>query len=450
MSLDHSDRRAVRVIAWTGLAMLAIYVVAVLVLPRRDGDLIAGDAKHHFVQLRSVVFDGDLDFRNEFMGRYGVPSADPEADWLVTELTPTGHVRNFMPVGPALLWAPLYLLAAGVQVLLARAGLAPAPDGFDLPLQLVPGVTGIAAATMAAWLAYRMARRWTHPASALTGAMGIWLGSHALYYCLVSPAYSHAASMLTAALLFVWWQGTAARPSVGRFAVGGALAGACALMRWQDAMFVVVPAIELLRWRAGWRPRLAAAAAAGTAWLAVFSPQMVVWQVLYGEAFTVPQGPSFLEWTSPNLVAVLFSDNHGLLTWAPILILAAIGGAAVLRRHRALMPVLVPVVLLAWYLNAAVADWWAGEAFGARRFLSLFPLFVVGLAAWSEGAVGQQPSRGRMLTIAAFAAANWLLLLQYQLFMKGLGDLSPYPSGWFDMWIVRVLVPFRLLTWWTP
>jgi hypothetical protein len=45
-------------------------------------------------------------------------------------------------------------------------------------------------------------------------------------------------------------------------------------------------------------------------------------------------------------------------------------------------------------------------------------------------------------------AANWLLLLQYQLFMKGFADLAPYPSGWFDMWLVRLIVPFRVVARW--
>src|SRR4029078_4590945 len=89
---------------------------------------------------------------------------------------------------------------------------------------------------------------------------------------------------------------------------------------------------------------------------------------------------------------------------------------------------LAPALFLAvsWYANAAVADWWAGEAFGARRFVSCFPLFVLGLAAgldrWRE--------RPAMLAGIAIAvvAANALLLFQYQVFMKGWRDLALYPD----------------------
>jgi hypothetical protein len=101
------------------------------------------------------------------------------------------------------------------------------------------------------------------------------------------------------------------------------------------------------------------------------------------------------------------------------------------------------VLLASWYANAAVADWWAGEAFGARRFVSCFPLFVLGLAAvmdrWRE----------RPMALAAGAAVavgmNGLLLFQYQVFMKGWRDVAPYPKGPWNLWVERFLVPARVV-----
>jgi hypothetical protein len=145
-------------------------------------------------------------------------------------------------------------------------------------------------------------------------------------------------------------------------------------------------------------------------------------------------------------VLVLFSDRHGLFTWAPLLLAATIGLVPILQRRGPGLPMLI-VVLTSWYINAAAADWWAGEAFGARRFLSLFPLFVLGLSAWLAG--GSTAVRLPRLGIAfALVGANLLLLLQYQLAMKGLQTIAPYPDGWFDMWIARFFVPGRLLVWW--
>jgi hypothetical protein len=342
---------------------------------------------------------------------------------------------------------PLYLLAAAAQWALSGMGLASVPDGFDRVLQLVPGVTGVLSTIGAALLCLRLARTRVDDATALVSVVAVWLGSHAVYYSLVSPSYSHAASMLATSAFFYRWLTTRDAPSVGRMAEWGALAGIAALMRWQDALLVGIPLIEALRWRAPASTRVGAGLAATTAAMVMFSPQMMIWTVLYGQPLAIPQGASFMRWTSPHPFAVLLSDNHGLFTWAPMLIPATLGLVTVVRRERALSLPLVVLVLAAWYTNAAVADWWAGEAFGARRFLSLFPLFVLGLARWLAGRERVSGLSWRHGVLVILTGLNMLLLLQYQLFMKGLVWLAPYPQFWMDMFLTRFLVPFRLLQW---
>jgi hypothetical protein len=434
----------------TGATLLAAYVFAMTAFPRADGRVVIGDATHHFVQLRSVVFDRDLHFQNDYTRIYRLAGGERGTEWVTRDFTEKGYVRNYMPVGPALLWAPLYLLAVGLQSVLALLGVAKPPDGFDRLAQLAPGVTGILAATLAAWISWRLAARFTSRASALVATLAIWVGTHAVYYSLVSPAYSHAASMLTSALFFSVWLGQRSEVSVGRAALWGGLAGACALMRWQDALFVLVPLFEVARWNRPVSERVAGAAAVFAGWLVVFSPQMVVWQVIYGRPFALPQGPSFMQWTSPHLVAMLFSDNHGLLSWAPLLVLALIGLARVMRLTPVMVVPIAFVLLSSWYVNSAVADWWAGEAFGARRFLSLFPLFVLGLAIWLNQSANAavRISQPRVLLVLVLIGLNLLLLLQYQLALKGFEQIAPYPHGAVDLWVTRFIVPFRLLAWW--
>lgn len=446
-----ATERTGAVIALVGAGMLLAHLVALVVLPKPDGRVIFGDATHHFVQLRSIVFDRDLEFRNEYVRIYGLRGGEPGTEWLFTDLTPTGHVRNYTSIGPAILWAPLYLLFAGLQILLAAFGLAAWPDGFDRILQIAPGVTGVVAATLGVWLSWRLARRYTDASSAAAGTLAVWLGSSALYYSLVSPAYSHAASMLVGSMFFLHWLTRRGERTIGRFAQWGALVALASLMRWQDAIFLAVPLIEAVTWPVHWRDRFAALGAAGLAWLVVFSPQMIVWYVLYGRPLAVPQGASFLQWTSPHPIAVLFSDNHGLFTWTPLLLLSVVGLARFCARNRSLALPLAVVLLASWYVNAAAADWWAGEAFGARRFLSLFPLFALGLAAWLQSSGQWRRGRAVWLTVVwVLVGANFLLLLQYQLCLKGLAAIAPYPRGGFDMWVARFAVPLRLLAWWSP
>jgi hypothetical protein len=169
---------------------------------------------------------------------------------------------------------------------------------------------------------------------------------------------------------------------------------------------------------------------------------MMVWNTLYGSPFLVPQGEEFMKWTAPALVSVLFSE-HGLISWTPIIAIALAGLVMLWKREPMVAVALSAAMLISWYTNAAVADWWAGEAYGARRFVSCFPIFAIGLAA------AIQPLRLR--TVAAFAVVvitlNALLLLQYQTFMHGLRTLAPYPKGGYELWLARFVVPFDLLRW---
>jgi len=437
-----------RAIVAVGACLLLAYLAAMTVMRKPDGRVVFGDATHHFVQLRSMVFDHDLDFRNEYIRIYSLKGGEAGTEWIFTNLTRTGHVRNYMPIGPALLWAPLYLAVAVVQTLLSWIGLAARPDGFDRALQLVPGVTGILAATAAAWIAWRLALTRTGSLAAGGAVFGVWLGSHALYYSLASPSYSHTASML-ASSMFLWsWLTSRREVTTGRLAWWGALCGVAALMRWQDALFLAVPLIEAARWPVPIAKRTIGALATMAAFLVAFSPQMAVWTVLYGRPLALPQGPSFMQWTDPHPFLLLFSDSHGLFAWAPILLPATIGLVSWLRRERALALPIAVVVLASWYTNAAVADWWAGEAFGARRFLSLFPLFVIGLAVWLQPQQSGTVRPWRLAIATVLGLSNALLLLQYELVMKGLERIAPYPHGWYDMWLVRFVVPFRLIRAW--
>jgi hypothetical protein len=446
--MNPDDVGARRAIAGVGGLLLIAYLVAMTAFPRPDGRVLVGDAVHHYVQLRSAVFDRDLHFQNEYVRIYRLQGGEPGTEWITRDLTRTGHVRNYMPVGLAILWAPAYLAAALVQSLLALAGAAQTPTGYERPFVLIPGVVGILAVTVAAWWAYRTARLFVPPRPAFLGVLGVWLGTHALYYSLVSPAYSHAASMF-AASLFLWrWLSTRERMARRHAIEWGALAGLAALMRWQDALFCLIVAVDVLRWRTDWATRLSALALSALACLVVFSPQILVWQTLYGQPLAVPQGPAFMQWTSPHPIAVLFSDNHGLLTWSPLLLLSLLGLWRCLGRSRDLRWPVIAIVVGSWYVNAAVADWWAGEAFGARRFLSLFPLFALGVSVWLHGRGGTDRARLRLAAVAALSAVNGLLLLQYQVFMKGRIDISPYPHGAIDMLVTRFIVPFRLLAEW--
>jgi hypothetical protein len=276
----------------------------------------------------------------------------------------------------------------------------------------------------------------------------VWLSSSALYYSVISPTYSHAASMFAVSAFWLAFVRTRDRQDVARYALLGALAGIAALMRWQDAILVGVPL-----WDAAAARRTIGTAGVGARWMAAgagavaaFAPQSIVWQRLYGHPFTIPQGSSFMKWGSPALWQVLVSDNHGLFSWTPILLLSVAGLWLLVRADRRVGVPAAAFLMASWYVNASVVDWWGGEAFGGRRFVACFPIFVLGAAALFER-WRDRPRLVAAITIA-FVALNGLLLVQYQTFMHGLRTVAPYPNGVYGLYLARFVVPVELARRW--
>jgi len=175
----------------------------------------------------------------------------------------------------------------------------------------------------------------------------------------------------------------------------------------------------------------------------VFAPQMIAWQMLYGQLLTVPQGGGFMRWTSPQVAAVLLSPLRGLFSWTPLALAGVVGLARLRHRDARLLWVLGGFFVVSTYVNASVADWWAGEAFGARRFMSCFPVFCVGLTALA--ALDGWRFRAVAALTAVLAASNLLLLFHYEVFMLGHASLASYPDNWYALWVERFVLPFRLI-----
>ena len=95
---------------------------------------LRADEIKYFASLRSVYFDGDIHYENEyayFIERDPVAHAGlvPMRD----HVTSTGRRHNDGPIGSALLWAPFYVAADGFVVVARWLGSDVPRDGFSWP-----------------------------------------------------------------------------------------------------------------------------------------------------------------------------------------------------------------------------------------------------------------------------------------------------------------------------
>jgi hypothetical protein len=442
-----AEREDLPLLRDTGFRILVGALVVLAAVLLSHDRRITSDGVDHYVFLRSLLVDRDLDLAND----YALVSPRGESD---AKRTPLGRVGNAHPVGPALVWAPFFLAAD----LLVRA-LGRAPDGLDRIHLDAVALASLLYGWLGLVLLYRAACREAGRSPALLAALGIAFGTFLYFYLAFAPTMAHAPAF-GAAALFVWLWLRPSPEGPRRGALLGAACGLAALLRWADVLLALLWAISLLprvlerrRWRRLALEVLAFAAAA----LAVFSPQMLVWRLLYGSFVTIPQGEAFIA-GAPAWAGVLFSPRHGLFSWSPLLYVGAIGLAWGWRRSPLRLVAALACFLALARVNAGVADWWGGAAFGGRRFDAVLPLFGIGLAlaitALAEQARRHPLGVGATL-VAAFAAWNVLLAGQYQ---RGAWDYAG-PVSFEEMGrgvasgVDRALgspfsLPASLLDWW--
>jgi hypothetical protein len=400
---DREDRPLLRD---PGFGVLLAALLALAALLFSHDRRITSDGVDHYVYLRSLAVDGDLDLANDYALVSPRGAAAPE-------LTPLGRVGNAHPVGPALLWAPFYAVADVLTRALGRSA-----DGLGrLHLDAVA-----LASLLYGWaglvLLYRCASREAGRGPALVASLGIAFGTFLYFYMAFAPTMAHAPAF-GAAALFVWIWLRPLPEGPRRGAVLGAACGLLALLRWADVLIALLWATTLLprlvapsRWRSLALEGLAFAVAA----LVVFSPQALVWRLLYGSYFTIPQGEAFVS-GAPAWAGVLFSPRHGLFSWSPLLYLGGLGLVSWARRAPLRLLGGVAFFLALARVNAGIADWWGGAAFGARRFDALLPLFGVGLALalrWLAEAVRRRPLAAGATLVSAFVLWNVALVEHYR------------------------------------
>jgi hypothetical protein len=443
-ALRAAEARPAAAFTLVGFAFALAYLAGVLVFPSGSGRIINGDAIQYFAYLQSAVIDGDLDFSNDYRQLYR--NADPETNVWLRSRTPIGRVPNMMSVGPAILWSPFYV---GTRVVLGAGAPGERAQGI---LYASVGVAGILYATVGAWLTFLACALLFPRRAAFWATLVVWLGGPAIYYSFVSPAYSHATSLFAVSLFVYVWLRTRGATGYGRTLLLGALAGLVALVRWQDSLVLLLPVAEALAML--WRRQAGVAAVTvrlgllGVAAGIVFAPQLLAWQAIYGTPVVMPQGAGFMLWTSPAILSVLFSLKRGLFSWTPALLPAVAGLPLLIRRDRLVGWATVAVLAASVYVNAAVRDWWAGEAFGARRFVGDGVFVALGLSAlMALPTLVKRPGVVRWVSASAIAY-NALFLFQYQLFMRGMRELVPYPETARQVFLDRLWLPFQFLWRW--
>lgn len=407
-----------------GRGVFRVAILCLLLLPAAQFHYLVPDSAGHVVYVRSLLWDGDFDFGNDY-ARFGMIGR--EGDILFGETTAHGKPGNPFGIGSALLWMPGVFAARVALAIAAAAGAAVATDGFGTATLFAVSLGTWTWILLALWLVRRtfdaLQPSSRNTALALAGAC---LGTSLPFYVLQLPSYSHAPSAFAIALvlyLAVRWR---AEWNPARALVLGSTVGLAGLVRAQDLAFGILP-LGLALASGGLdrrRPVPALAYLCGCA--LAFAPQVGVWHSIYGSFFVVPQGSDFLALSAAKLGRVLVHPRHGLFAWSPVALLAAAGWIGLVRERstRGLGITVWIAFLVQAVLNAMPADWWAGWSFGARRFVDCTPLFALGLWRLARHGLGAR---------VAIAIATLAGLVQWLRIASGRLSAEADP-GWDGLW----------------
>ena len=421
--------------AWLG-EWGSLCLLAVLALPLFTPRIYASDEIKYFVPLRSMYFDGDIHYENEYA--YFVeldPVANADIALFRDAVSPTGYRPNDGPIGSALLWTPFYV-AADLAVGATRMMGAEIPrDGYSWPYIWAVALGSLFWGTLGLFISYRLCREFADPGSSSAALIGMWFASPVVFYLYVTPPMAHANSMFTVALFLFIWIHTRDERQLSEWGMLGASAGLMILVRelnWLLLLALVVDelaemwdtyrtarvesALDSRGLFASWwhrhSPRIHGYVVFTGVMFVMVVPQFIVYRILHGTFSPAPYVVEKFSAYPIHAVAVLFSGFHGLFSWHPITLFGVVGLLALARKNGRIALALFVVFAAQVAVVGSYDTWWGGASFGARRFMNCTPIFVIGLAALLTG-MRPLAHRIAVVGIGLLVLWNFGLAIQY-------------------------------------
>ncbi len=380
------------------------------------------DEAFYMSQMSSAILDRDLMLQNDLLI---YPNDVCERIRSVSVLRPDGvHIHAFS-IGPSVFYSMVMIPVYGFGVerfgLGARRALALWIVFFGV-LGLM-GLDGILAE-----FGFRASTRYMAIIAAIFSTPFLWYGTR-------DTISSHFPATLATIFSLLFWIKWLKHPRYGVAWAAGLCSGWLVITRWQALVFLlcVSPSIVIeMTEKSGRLIRLKSLIIGLVSFLLVVGIQMSVWRIHYGMWIAHPVHTGFVDLSSPDMLPFTFSGFHGLVPWAPGLLIGWIGLICMGFRkqsaaHRWLVWGFLAGMIIQFYINICVWDWWGGSSYGPRRMTFLLAPATLG---W---AYILQRSHGWMRIMLSFIVIAWGLFT-FSAYSEGVDDLKLLFSGKPDTW----------------
>jgi hypothetical protein len=418
---------------------------------------VRGDGVGYYAFGRAVLIGHNFDFTKDWLAAndsFRMGRIDSDGNIRPSQYTVTRHLDNHFTVGPAILWAP-FLVTAHLAVNTGHLFGSRIPaDGFSSPYRIAMALSTTLYGFLAIWLSFQLAKKHCEEKWAFLAALGIWFASSLPVYMYFNPSWSHAHSAFAVALFLWYWDRTGAERSWIQWLILAAIAGLMINVYYVNAVLLIIPLLESLSefWKRLKERQLASARQLfindvifSITILAALFPIFITKKIIYGSYFNLGYVETW-SWSSPALLKVCFSAEHGLFSWTPILILSVAGLFLMRRYDPDLSFFLTGGFLVYLYTIGCYQDWAGISSFGNRFFISLTPLFSLGLASFFDWFAGKWNERSA--TTFAYGATALFIVWNLGLIFQWGTHMIPArgPISWRNAAYNQVeLVPVRFI-----
>ena len=422
--------------------------------------LYSSDEVEYFSYLRSLYFDRDVSFENEYRYFYDhhVARSDGFRETFLERETRIGRRVNYATIGAGILWAPFYAVADAWTRLTGAAE----ANGLTQPYIAAVAYGSACYAFLAILLSIRAARIVLGERGGFAAGLAVWLGTPLLFYMYVAPPFAHACSAFSVALFVNVWLHVRRTWSPAGALTLGACVGLMAMVREQDAFLALGAGFDFIRSTLSgwvWAPtpsprslgRQGLAVLAGIlGFIICFTPQLLAYNALNGYVGPAEHVSRKMSWYAPHALQVLASPNHGFFFWTPLAIPALAGLVVIAAQRldadrRAIGVALLLMVGSQVYVAGSVESWTVAGAFGQRRFVCLTPLLVIGLAALVSRLGAAAHSAGaRALGTALIVVLVWwniALIAQFATRMMDRQRLEPARNAYTTFVTLPLTLP---------
>ena len=350
------------------IAALAAATLALFTFNQVRAVVPNGDEPHYLAATQSLITDRDLKVENNYARGDYLQYFDGTLRPHFLQRSASGEIYSIHSPGVSLIVLPAFLIAGyagAVFTVVVIAGLTAALTwvvAWRLTQSVTAAWVGLAAVYATAPFLFHTFTIYPDGIGALMVMVGVWLMTRLLDNDVPGQPQLAAAG---AALAVLPWLHT-------RFALLAAALG-----------LIVVSLLTTQRIRP---TRIAAFLAvpmvAAAAWFAYF---WIIWGTPNPLAPYGRDTESSLSYIGRGLAGLVFDQQFGVLTTAPVYAMAAVGWLALLRERTrlalALLIVTVPYVIAV----STYAMWWGGTSAPARFLGALLPLAAIPIAlAWTK------------------------------------------------------------------